>query len=252
MTKTSNEKPAGLLHSLPIPRRPWNSIAMDFVGLFPEQGEHDYLWVVLCRMTSLVHLVPVTTTIRASQLAWLFVKEIVRLHGLPETIVSDRDTKFTLQFWRETHQLLGVKLLMSTAFHPQMDGASERSIRTIAQILCSMISPDQKDWIEKVPMVEFTINSSVSGSTGFTPFELTYGYMPRMAQLEHRSAPKTAPGVQGFVRQVWDNLAMALDAIIESRVIQTHHANKKRKDPPTLDVGELVYLSTKNLTLPKE
>jgi len=63
MTKTSNEKPVGLLHSLPIPRRPWNSIVMDFVGLFPEQGEHDYLWVVLCRMTSLVHLVPVTTTI---------------------------------------------------------------------------------------------------------------------------------------------------------------------------------------------
>jgi len=140
---------------------------------------------------------------------------------------------------------------MSTAFHPQTDGASERSIRTIAQILRSMISPDQKDWVEKVPMVEFAINSSVSGSTGFTPFELTYGYMPRMAQLEHGSAPKTAPGVQGFVRQARDNLAMALDAIIESRVIQTHHANKKRKDPPTLDVGGLVYLSTKNLTLPK-
>jgi len=140
---------------------------------------------------------------------------------------------------------------MSTAFHPQTDGASERSIRTIAQILRSMILPDQKDWIEKVPMVEFAINSSVSGSTGFAPFELTYGYMPRMAQLEHGSAPKMAPGVQGFVCQAWDNLAMALDAIIESCMIQTHHANKKRKDPPTLDVGELVYLSTKNLTLPK-
>ena len=100
-------------------------------------------------------------------------------------------------------------------------------------------------------MVEFAINSSVSGSTGFTPFELTYGYMPRMAQLEHGSAPKMAPGVQGFIRQAWDNLAMALDAIIENHVIQTHHTNKKRKDPLTLDVGELVYLSTKNLTLPK-
>ena len=187
----------------------------------------------------------------ASQLAWLFVKEIVRLHGLPETIVSDRDTKFTSQFWRETHRLLGVKLLMSTAFHPQTDRVSECLIRTIAQILRSMISPDKKDWIEKVPMVEFAINLSVSGSTGFAHFELTYGYMPRMAQLEHGCAPKTAPGIQGFVRQAWDNLAMALDAIIESRVIQTHHANKKRKDPPTLDVGELVHLSTKNLTLPK-
>jgi len=119
------------------------------------------------------------------------------------------------------------------------------------QILRSMISPDQKDWIEKVPMVEFAINSSVSGSTGFTPFELTYGYMPRMAQLKHESAPKMVSGIQGFIRQAWDNLAMALDAIIENHVIQTHHTNKKRKDPLTLDVGELVYLSTKNLTLPK-
>jgi len=76
---------------------------MDFMGPFPEQGEHDYLWVMLCRMTSLVHLVPVTTTVRALQLAWLFMKEIVCLHGLPKTIVSDRDTKFTSQFWRETH-----------------------------------------------------------------------------------------------------------------------------------------------------
>ena len=139
---------------------------------------------------------------------------------------------------------------MSTVFHPQTDGASERSIRTIAQILHSMISPDQKDWAEKVPMVEFAINSSVSGSTGFAPFELTYGYMPQMAQVEHERAPKVVPGVQSFVRQGRDNLLMALDAIIESCVIQTHHANK-RKASPTLDVGELVYLSTKNLTLPK-
>ena len=67
---------------------------------------------------------------------------------------------------------------MSTVFHPQTDRASERSIRTIVQILCSMISPDQKDWAEKVPMVEFAINSSMSSSTGFAPFELTYRYMP--------------------------------------------------------------------------
>ena len=151
---------------------------MDFIGPFPESNEHDYLWVVLHRLTSMVHLVPVRMTIQASQLVWLFIKEIVRLHGLPEMIVSDHDTKFTSQFWGETHRLLRVRLLMSTAFHPQTDGASECSIRMIAQILCSMILPDQKDWAEKVPMVEFTINSSMSSLTGFAPFELTYRYMP--------------------------------------------------------------------------
>ena len=110
----------------------------------------------------MVHLIPVETTIRASQLAGLYIQEIVRLHGLPDTIVSDRDTKFTLIFWREVHRMLGAKLLMSTAFHPQMDRASERAIRTTAQILRAMVRPDQRDWAEKVPMVEYTLNSSIS------------------------------------------------------------------------------------------
>ena len=83
-TKGSNQLPPGLLHSLPIPRRPWGSIGMDFMGPFPESKGYDYLWVVLCRLTSMVHLVPVRTTIRASELAGVFVREVVRLHGLPD------------------------------------------------------------------------------------------------------------------------------------------------------------------------
>jgi hypothetical protein len=118
MTKSSTQKVPGLLHSLPIPSRPWGSIAMDFVGPFPESSGYDYLWVVICRLTSMVHLVPIRTTTTASELAWLYIREIVRLHGLAESIVSDRDSKFTSKFWRETHKILGTKLLMSTSFHP--------------------------------------------------------------------------------------------------------------------------------------
>ena len=83
----------------------------------------------------MVHLIPVNTTTKASELASLYVKEVVRLHGLPESIVSDQDSKFTSKFWSETHRILGTKLLMSTAFHLQMDGASERANRSIGQIL---------------------------------------------------------------------------------------------------------------------
>ena len=95
---------------------------MDFVGPFPRVDGYDYLWVVICRMTSMVHLVPVQTTITATQLAWLYVKEIVRLHGVADSIVSNRDSKFIAKFWQEVHRLLGTRLLMSTAFHPQTDG----------------------------------------------------------------------------------------------------------------------------------
>jgi hypothetical protein len=89
--KKENRKTAGLLHTLPIPNRPWGSIGMDFVGPFPESEGYDYLWVIICRLTSMLHLIPVKTTIKASELAWLYILEVVRLHGQPESIVSDRD-----------------------------------------------------------------------------------------------------------------------------------------------------------------
>ncbi|KAJ3480531.1 hypothetical protein NLI96_g8282 [Meripilus lineatus] len=253
-TKSDNQKPMGLLHNMPILSRPWGSIGMDFVGPFPPSQGHDYLWVVICRLTSMVHLIPVKTTVKASELAWIFVKEIVRLHGLPDSIVSDRDTKFTSKFWKEVHRILGIKLLMSTAFHPQTDGASERAIRTIGQILRASVQPDQRDWVERVPMVEFAINSSTSRTTGLAPFELN-GTMPRM--MGDMDVKGTVPGVRQFMQQVRENLLAAHDAIIESRVNQTHFANKRRRNEGNefegynITEGELAYLSTKNLSLPK-
>jgi len=151
---------------------------MDFIGPFPESNGYDYLWVVICQLTSMIHLTPIRTTTRASELTWAFVKNIVRIHGLPESIISDRDSKFTSKFWTEVHRILGVKLMLSTSFHPQMDGASEHAIRSVGQILRSMVRPDQTDWERKIPLTEFAINSSISKSTRFAPFELNYGYMP--------------------------------------------------------------------------
>jgi hypothetical protein len=108
---------------------------MDFVSPFPESNGCNYLWVVICCLTSMVHLVPIKTTITASKLAWLYVHEIICLYELVETIVSNRDSKFTSRFWHETHKLLGTKLLMSTSFHPQTDSVSKRAIHSMAQIL---------------------------------------------------------------------------------------------------------------------
>jgi hypothetical protein len=123
--KTSNQRLQGLLHSLPIPTTPWSSIGMDFVGPFPLADDLDYIWVVLCCLTLLVHLIPLHTTTTAAQLVPLFMSHIVRLHGLPETIVSERDSKFMSQFWTKTHRPLGIKLMKSTTFHLQMNSAIE-------------------------------------------------------------------------------------------------------------------------------
>ena len=188
---------------------------MDFVGPFLESSGHDYLWVVICCLTSMVHLVPIRTTTTASELAWLYIQEIVRLHGLAETIVLDHDSKFTSKFWRETHKLLGTKLLMLTSFHLQTDGASERTIRLVTQILRAIVCLDQWDWAEKIPMVEFTLNSAISTSSGFAPFELSYGYVP---SINPGIIPESSavPGVKYFVARALRNLLHAHNAIIES------------------------------------
>ena len=176
-SKTETQKPQGLLHSVPIPDRLWQSIGMDFMGPLPWSYDHDYLLVVINCLTSQVHLMPTMTWVTARGVAWLFLKEIMQLHGVPKSIVSDHDTKFTSIFWCKLHQLMGTKLLTSTAFHPQTDGTTEQANCSISQILRTVIQDNQKDWAIKCTMVKFVLNSNVSMTTGFAPFKLNHRYI---------------------------------------------------------------------------
>jgi hypothetical protein len=249
MGKTSNQLKPGLLHNLPIPSRPWQSVGMDFVGPFPECEGYDYLWVIICRLTNQVHLTAITVRTKTTELAWLYIRDIVRLHGMPESIVSDRDSKFTAKFWRELHRAMGTKLLMSTSFHPQTDGHSERAIRSIGQILRTTVSSDQKDWKPRLPLVEFALNSSINSSSGFAPFELNSGYMPRLVPFPTDGIKYR--GVKEFAQRARANLEIAHDAIIEARINATYKANQTRAEEKPFKVGDLAYLSTANLNLPK-
>jgi len=195
--KGKYQKPAGKLHPLPIATRPWESIGMDFIGPFPEVNGYNYLWVVICRMTSMVHLIPVNTKMTASQLSTIYVQEIIQIHGLPSSIISDQDPKFMLKWWCELHRIMGMKLLMSTSFHPQTDGATERANRSIGQMSQALIKPDQRNWVEKSPLIEFAINASIGNMTGLTLFEINYGHMPAMMK-EMRATERTPQGVKTF------------------------------------------------------
>ena len=198
MTKSSTQQVPGLLHSLLILSRPWGSIVMDFVGPFLESEGYDYLWIVICCLTSMVHLVPIPTITTASGLTWIYIREIFCLHGLTETIISDWDLKFMSKFWCETHKLLGMKLLMSTLFHLQTDSASEHMIHSVAQILWAMVHLNQQDWSKKIPMVEFTLNSAISTSSSFALFKLNYRYTPNI-NLGIIPGLSVVPSVKHFV-----------------------------------------------------
>jgi hypothetical protein len=144
---------------------------------------------------------------------------------------------------------MGTKLLMVTAFHPQMDGMTEQANQLISQVMRSIVRDDQKDWAVKCPMVELMLNSNVSTMTGFTPFELNHGYMWRIDLPVNTDT--TFKGVSQFTQQAQGSLMAAHNTILEHRVDQTFHANRKRRESEIYAVDNHVYLSTQNLTLPK-
>ena len=138
---------------------------------------------------------------------------------------------------------------MSTAFHPQTDGATERANHSIMQVLQTLIRNDQKDWDKCCPVAKFALNSSVSATMGYAPFELLSGHIPQLGQCLSTDTQFT--GVKQFTQQVLWNLMMAHDAIIKHCVMQAHHTNRCHKPSEHFSLGNLVYLSTKNLSLPK-
>nr|GAT47604.1 gag-pol polyprotein [Mycena chlorophos] len=252
ISKSSSQKPYGLLHPLPVPQRPWQSIGIDFVGPLPasknRHGQFDMITVIIDHLTSMVHLVPTKQTYKAKDIAEVVFEHVYSKHGLPETIVSDRDSLFTSIFWSHLHALIGTKLKMSSSFHPQSDGAMERANRTIGQMLRSCISPNQKDWVTKLPTIEFALNSARSETTGFSPFYLNTGMTPPPMIWDAKSE---YPGVRVFAQRIKEGILAAHDSIIEARVKQTRQANKHRKTVP-FEKDDLVYLSTKNLSIPKK
>jgi hypothetical protein len=250
-SKSPTEKPRGLLKTMPVPTHPWQYIGIDFVGPLPESpnrnGLYDMICVIIDLLTAMVHLVPTRQTYRAVDIAEVVFDSVYKLHGLPERIISDRDSLFTSHFWKKLNALLGIELRLSSAFHPQTDGATERANRTMTQMLRQCVSPKQKDWATKLPAIEFAMNSARSSTTGFTPFYLNYGRNPSPMIWK---GEEVYPGVRQFAEDMKEAIMSAHDAIIAARVQNTVQANRKRQ-MATFQEGDLVYLSTKNITMPK-
>src|SRR3954468_22904576 len=174
--KIEHQRPGGMLQPLDIPVWKWDSISMDFiVGLPRALGGHDSIWVIVDRLTKSAHFLLVKTTHKVSHLARLFVVEIVRLHGVPSSIVFDRDPKFTSRFWRAFHQEMGTNLNLSTSNHPQTDGQTERTIQTIEDMLRACILEIGGSWKDNLPLIEFAYNNSYHASIGMAPYEALYG-----------------------------------------------------------------------------
>ncbi|GKA03186.1 putative reverse transcriptase domain-containing protein, partial [Tanacetum coccineum] len=174
--KAEHQRPSGLLQQLEIPEWKWERIAMDFVTKLPRTSSgHDIIWVIVERLTKFAHFLPMCKDYKMYRLARLYLNEIIIRHGMPISIISDRDSRFTSRFWQSMQEALGTRLDMSTTYYPQTDGQSERTIQTLEDMLRACVLDFRGSWDVHLPLVEFSYNNSYHSSVRCASFEALYG-----------------------------------------------------------------------------
>jgi hypothetical protein len=215
-------------------------------------GDDDdgFCWPSAKDVGGTVHLIACETTVTASEVAQLVFDNVVRLHGFPETIVSDRDTRFTSNFWKALWKLSGTQLAMSSSYHPQTDGQTENVNRAVQDILRAYVKDNRKDWDRHLTAVEIAINSSRHASTGYTPHFLSHNQEMRLPfgiALKEAITAATVPAAATLLSEMAANDETARGMMAEAQAQQQKAANRHRREA-SYAVGDQVMLSTKHLT----
>ncbi|GKF20917.1 putative reverse transcriptase domain-containing protein, partial [Tanacetum coccineum] len=173
--KAEHQRPSGLLVQPEIPQWKWDNITMDFITKLPKSSQgYDTIWVIVDRLTKSAIFLPMRETDPLEKLARMYLKEVVTRHGIPVSIICDRDPRFASNFWRSLKKALGTNLDMSTAYHPQTDGQSERTIQTLEDMLRACVIDFGNGWVKHLPLVKFSYNNSYHASIKAAPFEALY------------------------------------------------------------------------------
>ncbi|KAA3460485.1 DNA/RNA polymerases superfamily protein [Gossypium australe] len=239
--KAEHQLPSGLLQPVKIPQWKWERITMDFVSGLPlTPSKKDSVWVVVDRLTKSAHFIPVRVDYSLQKLAKLYVSEIVRLHGVPVSIISDRDPRFTSRFWKALHQALGTRLDFSTAFHPQSDGQSERVIQILEDMLRGCVLDFRGSWEEFLPLAEFAYNNSYQASIKMAPYEALYGRKYRSPTCWTELGERQLLGPE-LVAETEDKVKLIQARLKEASDRQKSYADLKRRDVE-FAVGDRVFL----------
>ncbi|GJS76910.1 putative reverse transcriptase domain-containing protein [Tanacetum coccineum] len=239
--KAEHQKPSGLLVQPAIPQWKWENITMDFVTKLPRtQSGNDTIWVIVDRLTKSAHFLPMRETDPMDKLARLYLKEVVTRHGIPVSIICDRDPRFTSNFWRSFQKAMGTRLDMSTAYHPETDGQSERTIQTLEDMLRACVIDFGNGWEGHLPLIEFSYNNSYHASIKAAPFEALYGRKCRspVCWAEVGDARLTGPEL---VHETTEKIVQIKQRMQAARDRQKSYADVRRK-PLEFQVGDRVML----------
>jgi len=249
--KHSTHAPYGEMQPIALPNEPWTDITMDFVTGLPLSKDptthiaYNAILVIVDRFTKYAEMIPFRNDYTAVQLGYVILDRLIRYHGIPRSIISDRDKLFTSNYWTTLIAAIGTKRKLSTAYHPQTDGQTERTNRTMKTYLRIYSNQLQNNWVSLLPMAQLAYNNKTSESTGHTPFYANHGKHPN---LFTRTLPSqktdAAMTTAGTLKRVHKQLRLNLE---EAQRKSISYVNKKRKTAPQLKEGDKVYLLTKNL-----
>ncbi|GJU55915.1 putative reverse transcriptase domain-containing protein [Tanacetum coccineum] len=234
-------KTVGLLQQPEIPVWKWERITMDFVSGLPRTPSgYDTIWVIVDRLTKSAHFLPMKKTDSMEKLTRLYLKEIVCRHGVPVLIILDRDSHFTSNFWRSLQKALGTNLDMSTAYRPQTDGQSERTIQTLEDMLRACVIDFGNSWDRHFPLVEFSYNNSYHASIKAAPYEALYGRKCRSPVCWSEVGDSQLTGPE-LIRDTTEKIVQIKNHLLTARSRQKSYADRRLK-PLEFEVGDMVLL----------
>ncbi|GJT00443.1 putative reverse transcriptase domain-containing protein [Tanacetum coccineum] len=226
--KAEHQKPSGLLQQPEIPEWKWEKITMDLVTKLPRSSSgYDAIWVIVDRLTKSAHFLPIREDYKTEKLARIYINEIVARHGVPVSIISDRDGRFASHLWQALQKALGTKLHMSTAYHPETDGQSERTIQTLEDMLRACVMDFGGSWDAHLPLVEFSYNNSYHASIKCAPFEALYGRKCRSPVIWTEVGESQLIGPE-LVQETTEKIFQIKERLKTARSRQKSYADKRR------------------------
>jgi len=239
--KVDKAKLAGLLEPLPVPSRPWESVSLDFITHLPKVGEFEAILVIVDRFSKYATFISAPKLCSAEMTAQLFFKHIVKLWGVPVSIISDRDARFTGTFWTELFRMLGSTLNISSSYHPQTDGQTERFNSMLEEYLRHFIDARQKNWVQMLDVAQFSFNSQKSSSTGKTPFEIVCGRQPLMPHVVDHPYAGKSPQAHNFTKEWRESSEVARACLERASKRMKKWADTKRR-PLEFQPGDKVLI----------